>query len=104
MDAEAGTLLLQLFKSLRGIEHICTYPMNKIKQVFGIVWMILAVLLVLFMIYQAYAKVSIAPEGFARTNTLLQWVIILMIFIPICGGLFIFGKYALRKEFDNLDV
>lgn len=66
--------------------------------------MILSVVLVFFMIYQAYLKVNLAPEGIARTNTLLQWIIILLVFIPICGGVFIFGKYALRKEFDNLEV
>jgi hypothetical protein len=80
------------------------YKMNKIKQLFGIVWMMLAALLVVFMVYQAYAKVNLAPEGVVRTNTLLQWIIILMIFIPICWGLFIFGRYALKNEFDNLDA
>lgn len=65
--------------------------------------MILAVALVFFMGYQAYAKVNLAPGGIARTNTLLQWIIILTVFIPICVGLFIFGKYAFRKEFDHLE-
>lgn len=78
--------------------------MNKLKQIVGVLCMILSVVLVFFMIYQAYLKVNLAPEGIARTNTLLQWIIILLVFIPICGGLFIFGKYALRKEFDNLEV
>lgn len=78
--------------------------MNKLKQIVGVLCMILSVVLVFFMIYQAYFKVNLAPEGIARTNTLLQWIIILLVFIPICGGLFIFGKYALRKEFDNLEV
>lgn len=106
LGTEAWPLGIIRYTSLSGIAHICisrNYPMNKLKQIFGVVWMILAVMLVIFMVYQAYAKVNIAPEGVARTNTLLQWIIILIIFIPICGGLFIFGKYALKKEFDNLD-
>lgn len=78
--------------------------MNKIKQGLGLLWMILAISLVFFMGYQAFLKVGAAPEGITRTNTLLQWIIILLVFIPICSGLFIFGKYALNKEFDNLDV
>jgi len=77
--------------------------MNKIKQVLGVLWMILAVVLVLFMFRQAYLKVSLATAGIMRTNTLLQWIIILLVFIPICIGLFIFGRYALNREFDELE-
>jgi hypothetical protein len=32
----------------------------------------------------------------------LQWVIILLIFIPICVGFFIFGSYASKGEYDHL--
>ena len=77
--------------------------MNKIKQYLGFVWMVLSVVLVLFMLYQAYIKVDAAAAGISKTNTLLQWVIILLVFLPICAGLFIFGKYALAKEYDRLD-
>ncbi len=66
-------------------------------------WMTLAVALVLFMFWQAYLKVSLATDGIMRTNTLLQWIIILLVFIPICAGLFIFGRYALNREFDELE-
>ena len=77
--------------------------MNKVKQVLGVLWMTLAVVLVLFMFRQAYLKVSLATIGIMRTNTLLQWIIILLVFIPICAGLFIFGRYALNREFDELE-
>ena len=76
---------------------------NKIKQYLGFVWMVLSVVLVLFMLYQAYIKVDAAAAGISKTNTLLQWVIILLVFLPICAGLFIFGKYALAKEYDRMD-
>ena len=66
-------------------------------------WMTLAVALVLFMFWQAYLKGSLATDGIMRTNTLLQWIIILLVFIPICAGLFIFGRYALNREFDELE-
>lgn len=75
--------------------------MNEVKKYLGVVWMILSVVLVLFMIYQAIDKISLAPAGVAKTNTMLQWCIILIIFIPICAGLFIFGKYALSKEYNS---
>jgi ammonia channel protein AmtB len=77
--------------------------MNKIKQLLGVLWMTLAVALVLFMFRQAYLKVTLATTGIMRTNTLLQWIIILLVFIPICAGLFIFGRYALNREFDELE-
>lgn len=77
--------------------------MNKVKQVLGMLWMTLAVALVLFIFWQAYLKVSSATTGIMRTNTLLQWIIILLVFIPICAGLFIFGRYALNREFDELE-
>jgi hypothetical protein len=32
----------------------------------------------------------------------LQWVIILLIFTPICVGFFIFGTYASKGEYDHL--
>ena len=75
--------------------------MNKIKRLLGFLWMISAHVLVVFMILQANEKISNATEGIARTNTLLQWTIILVIFIPVCIGFFIFGKYAAAGEYDK---
>ena len=75
--------------------------MKSIKKYSGYIWMILAPVMIAFMIYQAYSKISIMSEGIARTNTILQWIIILLIFIPICIAFFIFGKYAASGEFDN---
>lgn len=76
--------------------------MNSIKKALGIVWILLAPSLVIFMIMQAIEKVGNAAEGIARTNTLLQWSIIIIIFIPICIGLAIFGFYALKGEYTHL--
>ena len=75
--------------------------MKSVKKYLGIVWMILSILLVGFMLYQAVDKVGMAPAGALKTNTMLQWIIILLVFIPICVGLFIFGKYALGGEYDR---
>lgn len=76
--------------------------MNSIKKMLGVIWILLAPALVIFMVIQAYDKVGKAAEGIARTNTLLQWAIIIIIFIPICAGLAIFGYYAIRGEYDHL--
>ena len=78
--------------------------MNTIKKVLGIVWILLAPAAILFMMQQAIEKTKAAAEGVAKTNTALQWGIILFIFIPICTGLAIFGFYALKGEYKNLPV
>ena len=76
--------------------------MNGIKKVLGYVWMLLSIALVGLMASQAWNKVSHAAQGIVKTNTLLQWIIILLVFIPICVGLFIFGKYSSQGEYTLL--
>lgn len=76
--------------------------MNTIKRILGYLWLILAPVIMVFMFTQAYAKVSAATEGIMKTNTLLQWSIILIIFLPVSAGLAIFGYYALKGEYDHL--
>ena len=75
--------------------------MNKLKKYAGYLWMITGPLMIIFMAWQAYDKITSAAEGFTRTNAMLQWMIILVIFIPICIGFFIFGKYAAQGEYDR---
>jgi hypothetical protein len=53
------------------------------------------------MCWQAYEKIDAATAK-AKTNTILQWGIILLVFIPICIGLVIFGYYALKNEYRHL--
>ncbi len=76
--------------------------MSSIKKILGLVWMILGPVIILFLIQQAYEKIGIAEVGIDKTNTALQWSIIILIFIPICAGLVIFGKYAWDGEYDKL--
>lgn len=57
---------------------------------------------IIFLFIQAREKISLAAEGVAKTNTTLQWGIILLIFIPISVGLLIFGYYALKGEYSKL--
>ena len=75
--------------------------MNKIKRYGGIIWIILAPCLVYFMCSNALLKIKEASEGFPKTNTILQWSIILIVFIPICIGMIIFGYYAMKGEYDS---
>ncbi len=75
--------------------------MNALKKYLGLVWMAMSPLLVVFMIWQAMAKIE-AATGPAKTNTALQWIIILMVFIPICAGFFIFGRYSFHGDYAHL--
>jgi hypothetical protein len=76
--------------------------MNALKKGLGLFWMILGPASIIFMFIQAMEKVGLATEGVAKTNTALQWGIILFIFIPISAGLVIFGYYAYKGEYDKL--
>ncbi|WP_432710684.1 DUF6814 family protein [Pedobacter sp.] len=76
--------------------------MNKLKKALGIIWMLLAPVSIIFLLLQAIEKVGLAADGVEKTNTALQWGIILFIFIPISAGLVIFGYYALKGEYDQL--
>lgn len=76
--------------------------MNILKRILGVVWIVLGPMIILFLVMQAIEKIAAAAEGIARTNTTLQWSIIIIIFIPICAGLMIFGYYGLKGEYDRL--
>jgi len=76
--------------------------MNTLKRILGVVWIVLGPAIILFLVMQAIEKIASATEGIARTNTTLQWSIIIIIFIPICAGLMIFGYYGLKGEYDKL--
>ncbi|HRI01100.1 MAG TPA: hypothetical protein PK006_08615 [Saprospiraceae bacterium] len=75
--------------------------MNSLKRYLGVLWMIMAPSLVIFMLWQAVEKIGHATAA-AKSNTMLQWIIILTIFIPVCVGFFIFGYYCLKGEYDHL--
>ena len=75
--------------------------MNSLKKILGFVWMILAPAVICFLVYEAYTKIGLAKPT-EKANTILQWVIILIIFTPISIGFFMFGKYAAANEYDHL--
>ena len=56
--------------------------MNTIKKLLGFVWMIMAPSIILFLVYQAVVKITAASAA-AKANTILQWVIILLIFLSL---------------------
>lgn len=76
--------------------------MDGLKKALGLLWIVLGPASIIFMFMQAFEKIGLAEEGVHKTNTALQWGIILFIFIPISAGLVIFGYYALKGEYDKL--
>ncbi|SER94289.1 DUF6814 family protein [Pedobacter rhizosphaerae] len=76
--------------------------MNTLKKFLGLVWMVLGPLAMTFLVIQAIDKVGLTHTAIERTNTILQWGIILFIFFPISLGLMIFGFYAWKGEYERL--
>ena len=75
--------------------------MNSLKKYLGILWMVLAPAIIIFLFLQAADKIGKSTE-ITRANITLQWSIILIIFFPICIGFLIFGYYAFKGYYDHL--
>jgi len=78
--------------------------MNTLKRFLGFVWMALGPIAMTFLIIQAINKVGLTHTDIERTNAILQWGIIIFIFFPICLGLMIFGFYAVKGEYEKLEI
>ena len=74
--------------------------MNGIKKYLGIIWLLLAPIVIYFLIDRAI--VHIDPSGKKDINNPVIWIIIIGIFTPIAIGLMIFGWYALKNEYKRL--
>ena len=74
--------------------------MNNIKRYLGIIWLLLAPVIIYFLTSSAIS--NIAAGGKKEINNPVIWIIIIAIFTPIAIGLMIFGWYALKGEFDHL--
>ena len=72
--------------------------MNQLKKWLGIVWMLLGPVAIYYLIKTAAAEISKSPVA----NTIIQWAVFVIIFIPIAIGLIIFGYYAFKGEYDHL--
>ncbi len=74
--------------------------MNQLKRILGIVWMLLAPVMIYFLVMGAIHNIDSA--GKKDINNPVPWVIIIAIFTPIAFGLMIFGFYSLKGEYDRL--
>ena len=74
--------------------------MNRLKKYLGIVWLLLAPVVIYFLIAGAISNID--PAGKKDINNPIIWIIIIAIFTPIAIGLMIFGWYAWKGEYDHL--
>lgn len=72
--------------------------MNQIKRLAGIIWMALGPLAMYFLFKTAVEEIQKKPV----LDTKIQWVVFVVVFIPIAIGMIIFGYYALKGEYDYL--
>jgi len=62
--------------------------------------MVLSPAIILFLLYEAFVKIGAATEA-AKANTILQWVIILLIFLPISIGFLFSENMQLKMSMTN---
>lgn len=74
--------------------------MNSIKRFAGIIWIILAPVVMYFLGQTALSEIEKNP----LIDTKIQWGVFIVVFIPIAIGMMIFGYYALKGEYDHLPV
>ena len=72
--------------------------MNNIKKFAGIIWIVLGPLAIFYLIKTALEEIAKKPV----IDTKIQWIVFVIIFIPIAVGFMIFGWYALNNEYQNL--
>lgn len=72
--------------------------MNQIKKLAGIVWIILGPVAVYYLIQTALSEIAKKPI----IDTKIQWIVFIVVFIPIAIGMVIFGWFALKGEYDHL--
>jgi hypothetical protein len=72
--------------------------MNLIKRYLGLAWMALGPLALFYLVRTALAEIESKPV----IDTKIQWAVFLVVFIPICIGLCIFGYFAWKGEYDHL--
>lgn len=74
--------------------------MNSIKKYLGYLWIILALVVAWF----GFSVLGIPRLASGKQEDLVFGIIICFILLPVVvGGLFIFGKYAVGGEYDEIE-
>ena len=72
--------------------------MKRLKKWLGIVWIALAPMAMFWLLKTALSEIEKKPV----IDTIIQWGVFVLIFLPIAVGLMIFGYYALKGEYEHL--
>ena len=72
--------------------------MNQLKRYAGIIWILLGPVAMYYLIKTAASEIAARPV----VDTIIQWGVFVVVFLPIAAGLMIFGYYALQGEYDHL--
>ena len=72
--------------------------MNSVKRLAGIIWIVLGPLAIYYLVNTAISEIQKKPV----IDTKIQWIVFVVIFIPIAIGMMIFGWLALKGEYDHL--
>jgi uncharacterized membrane protein YbhN (UPF0104 family) len=74
--------------------------MNQMKRIAGLIWMLLAVVAYVILLQTTLTQINAKPT----TDTIIQWSIFTVIFLPIAIGLIIFGWLAFMGDYDHMPV
>ncbi|MBC7850469.1 MAG: hypothetical protein H7Y31_12080 [Chitinophagaceae bacterium] len=74
--------------------------MNNLKKILGLVWMVVAPLVIITLVLGAITYID--SNGKKDINNPIIWIIIISIFTPIAIGLMIFGWYAFKDDYQKL--
>lgn len=69
-----------------------------LKKYLGIVWMLLGPATITFLIATGLTEIEKKPV----LDTKIQWIVFIVVFIPIAIGLMVFGWYAFRGEYERM--
>ena len=72
--------------------------MNILKRYAGLLWIIMGPLAIFYLIKTAAEEIAKKPV----IDTKIQWIVFVVIFIPIAIGLMMFGWYAFKGEYNRL--
>ena len=73
--------------------------MDSLRKIFGFIWMAGAVVLTVALPYFAIRRLSSAE---ATQEDYVFWIVIVTIFIPIIIGFVLFGYYAFKGEYNDI--
>ena len=74
--------------------------MNTVKKYLGLVWIALAVYSYSILLKTALERIRLVPG----TDSIIQWGIFAIIFLPIALGFVMFGWMAFKGAYDQLPV